>query len=103
MATVLESYGDVVNEVLNYGFNDGPQVNRGRIERWVNEGQFQIARQVEAPEFQGLQTITLVKGTYKYSLPEDFLRTQDIYYPFLTTRLRLFDLQHFDQVSSEVE
>ena len=25
------------NEVLNFGFNDGPQVNRKRVEFWVND------------------------------------------------------------------
>jgi hypothetical protein len=100
---VLETFGEVVNEVLNFGFNDGPQVNRKRIENWVNEAQFQIAREVESPEFQTTQEITTVKGTFEYALPEDFLRTQSIYFPALTTRLRMWDLQQFDQISTEVE
>lgn len=99
MATVLETYSDVVDEVLNFGFNDGPQVNRERIKKWVNEGQFQIARQVEAPEFQATEVVTLEQGVYQYSLPEDFLRLQDIYYPELVTRLRPIDLQQFDMAA----
>jgi hypothetical protein len=102
MSTILETYADVVNEVLNYGFNDGPQVNRRRIERWVNEAQLQIARQVEATEFQATQAITLAKGVYKYTLPEGFLRAQDIYYPELQRRLRPVDLQQFDQTAPKV-
>jgi hypothetical protein len=103
MASVLESYVDVVNEVLNFGFNDGPQVNRKRIERWVNEAQFQIAREVEGSEFQETQVINMIQGTYRYALPEGFLRTQDIYYPFLSTRLRIFDIQDFDMINNEVQ
>jgi hypothetical protein len=99
----LETYADVVNEVLAFGFNDGPQVNRRRIGNWINEGLFQIAREVEAPEFQSTQVIETIKGTFEYPLPENFLRTQDVYYPNLTTRLRFFDLQQFDYSSNEVE
>ncbi len=96
---MLETFGSVVNEVLNYGFADGPQVNKARIETWVNEGQFQIAREVEANEFQETAEISLKQGQYKYGLPEDFLRVQDIYYPELVARLRPLDIQQFDQTS----
>jgi hypothetical protein len=85
------------NEVLNYGFNDGPQVNRERIKAWLNEAQFQIAREVEAPEFQSTQILLTEAGEYKYPLPEAFLRTQDIVYPALLYRLRPTDIQQFDQ------
>jgi hypothetical protein len=93
---MLESFGSIVNEVLQFGFNDGPQVNRGRIETWVNEAQFQIARQVEAPEFQATEIVQLKQGVYKYPLGENFLRIQDIYYPELVARLRPLDVQQFD-------
>ena len=93
---MLENFGQVVNECLNYGFADGPQVNKKRIENWVNEAQFQIAREVEASEFQETEVITLKQGKYKYTLPEDFLRVQDIYYPELVCRLKPLDLQQFD-------
>jgi hypothetical protein len=96
--TILETYGDIVKEVLEFGFNDGPQVNKARIERWVNEGQFQIARQVDAPEFQETESLKLEKGKFKYALPSEFLRMQDIYYPEIVTRLRPMDLQQFDVV-----
>lgn len=92
----LESFLDIVNEVLNYGFNDGPQVNRGRVKMWVNDGQRKIAREVEAPEFQETQTVTMVPGTYRYDLPADFLRVQDVVYELLSTRLRPVDQQQFD-------
>jgi hypothetical protein len=90
------NFGGLVKEVLEFGFNDGPQVNKKRIEAWINEGQFQIARQVNAPEFQETAQISLVAGQYKYSLPANFLRMQDIYYPELLQRLRMVDLQQFD-------
>ena len=96
MATVLETYQDIVEEVLNFGFNDGPQVNKARIERWINEAQFQIVRQVEATEFQITEEITLVQGKYKYALPANFYRVQDVYYPEMYMRLRPVDLQQFD-------
>lgn len=92
----LETFLDIVNEVLNYGFNDGPQVNRARIQMWVNEGQRELARQVEGPEFQETDTITMIPGTFKYNLPADFLRVQDIAYEALSTRLRPVDQQQFD-------
>lgn len=88
------------NEVLNYGFNDGPQVNRERVKAWLNEAQFQIAREVEAPEFQSTQTIVTEAGIFKYPLPELFLRTQDVYFPELLSRLRMVDLQQFDQLGN---
>jgi hypothetical protein len=93
---VLETFGECINEVLQYGFNDGPQVNRRRIEQWINEGQKQIAREVEAPEFQSTETLTLKQGEWKYPLPADFLRMQDIYYPELVARLRPLDIQQYD-------
>lgn len=79
--------------------SDGPQVNKSRIEGWVNDAQSQIARQVEAPEFQATESKTLTVGTYKYALPTDFLRMQDIYYPELINRLRPVDLQQFDMTA----
>ncbi len=92
----LESFLDIVSEVLQYGFNDGPQVNRNRIKMWVNDAQRELARQVEAPEFQETVTINMVPGTYKYALPADFLRVQDVVYELLSTRLRPVDQQQFD-------
>lgn len=93
----LSTFGDVISEVLQFGFNDGPQVNRKRIENWINQAQFQIAREVEAPEFQETATVVLSQGVFKYPLPANFLRTQDIYYPNLLLRLKMCDLQQFDQ------
>jgi hypothetical protein len=95
----LKNFLGVVNEVLNFGFNDGPQVNRGRVEGWINEALFQIARQVEAPEFQAEQKYVMEAGVYELKLPEDFLRIQDIWYPELTQRLRPVDLQQFNMAN----
>jgi hypothetical protein len=96
---MLETFGEVVNEVLQFGFNDGPQVNRKRVENWVNEAQKQIAREVEAPEFQSTENLTMIQGQWKYPLPSDFLRMQDIYYPELVARLRPLDLQQYDMAA----
>lgn len=96
---MLETFHDIVNEVLEYGFNDGPQVNRGRIKNWVNEGQRQIARQVEAPEFQETEELVMVPKQFKYPLPAGFLRVQDIQYELMTTRLRPLDQKQFDLVA----
>lgn len=92
----LETFGDCINEVLNFGFNDGPQVNRKRVENWVNEAQFEIAREVEGPEYQTTEVMHTKQGTFKYALPEGFMRVQDIFFPELYTRLRPADLQQFD-------
>lgn len=92
----LTTFVDVVNEVLNFGFNDGPQVNRARVQNWVNEAQTQIARQVEGSEFQSTETITLVPSTYSYALPSDFARMLDVQYPVLNTRLVWVDPQDYD-------
>lgn len=80
---------------------DGPQVNRARIERWINEAQNQIARQVEAPEFQATENMTMKQGVWKYALTTAFLRMQDIYYPEMLTRLRPIDLQQFDLTAQQ--
>jgi hypothetical protein len=93
----LEVFSEVVNEVLNFGFNDGPGVNKKRIEQWVNEGQKQIARSIEAPEFQSTEVLTLTKGKYKYPQPAEFIVMQDIFYPEMQERLRPVDLQQFDR------
>lgn len=92
----LVTYLDVVNEILSYGFNDGPQVNRQRAENWVNEAQHLIARQVEGPEFQKNVPVQLVVNQYIYALPADFARVQDVIYPAMSTRLEPTDIQDFD-------
>jgi hypothetical protein len=93
-----QNFEALVNEVLNFGFNDGPQVNKGRIEGWINEGQQVIARKVDAPEFEKSKELTLVQNQYKYDLPEDFLRMEVVYSPELVTRLQMIDLQQFDSM-----
>jgi hypothetical protein len=98
----LQNFLGIVNEVLNFGFNDGPQVNRGRIEAWVNEAHYQIARQVEAPEFQEAYTYNTETGVWEYPLPADFLRVQDIWYPEQEMRLRPVDLQNFNMTNPQV-
>src|SRR5581483_8476439 len=67
--------------------------------QWINEAEFQIAREVEGPEFQQNYTLTLVVGTYVYPLPTNFVRMQDIAYPLMNTRLRPVDIQDFDMSS----
>ena len=99
MAGQIETFGEICNEVLNFGFNDGPQVNRKRIENWVNEAQKKVARKVAASEFQKTHVYTLVQGQFKYELPEGFLRVQDIYYPELVCRLKPIDIQQFDMTA----
>lgn len=97
--TFLPNFLALQNEVLNYGFNDGPQVYRGRIKNWLNEGQHRVARQIEGSEFQVQLALQLVPGIYQYNLPSDFLRLQDVTYPVLATRLRVADLQQFDMTN----
>lgn len=87
------------NEVLNFGFNDGPQVNRGRIKAWINQAQQRIARQVEGPEFQVNYSIPIVAGQQSYALPADFARVQDITSPIYGFRLQGVDIQNFDVVN----
>lgn len=96
----LKNFLGIVNEVLNYGFNDGPQVNRSRVENWVNEAQYQIARQVEAPEFQEEAEYLTESGVYELDLPDDFLRVQDFWYPQMGSRLRGVDLQQYNQAGN---
>lgn len=96
---MLATFLDVQNEVLNFGFNDGPQVNRTRIKNWINEAQRQIAREVEGPEFQSTYSLTLIPGTYAYSLPADFLRAQVVAYPAQNTTMNPMDLKDFFQAN----
>ena len=88
--------GGIVNEVLQFGFNDGPQVNKKRIEAWVNEAQFQIAREIDAPEFQKVEVLHLEQGIFQYPLPNNFLRMLDIFYPELIMTLTPTDLKKLD-------
>lgn len=99
----LETFGNCVEEVMNYGFMDGPQINRKRVENWINEAQQQIAEQVEAPEWQAKEVIAITKGTYRYALPSKFLRMESVYFPALQVRLRPVDQQSFDRNSPIVE
>jgi hypothetical protein len=94
-----QNFKGLQDEVLSFGFNDGPQVNRSRIKAWINEALRQIAREVEAPEFQATEDLEMTAGDYKYPLPGSFLRMQDIYYPEMLIRLKPVDLQRFDQSS----
>jgi len=90
--------GGLVREVLEFGFNDGPQVNKKRIETWINEAQSKIARKVNAPEFLESERIQLTAGVYQYALPADFIRGEDIFYPKLLQRLRRLDISQFDEM-----
>ncbi len=92
----MKEFKDIYQEVLRYGFADGPQVNETRIKEWINEGQQIIADQVETPEFQAQETKTTVSGTFKYTLPSDFGLMMSIYYPEMEYKLKPVDLQTFD-------
>ncbi len=92
----MKNFGEIVKETLRYGFDDGPQVNKSRIEEWVNEGQQVIADQIETPEFQETEVLTMVPQKFKYNLPSEFGVMQDVYYPEMGQRIRPVDLQDFD-------
>lgn len=98
----LKNFEGIVNEVLQFGFNDGPQVNRGRVQGWVNEALRQIARQVDAPEFQETDNLTMEVGVWELPLPGDFLRLQDVWYPEVGIRLKPLDLQQFNLRNPQV-
>jgi hypothetical protein len=95
----MNTYADIVNEVLNFGFNDGPQVYRSRVKDWINEAQQRIARQVEGPEFQTNYSVVMVVGQASYPLPVDFARIQDLSYPLYGYRLQAIDIQDYDLVA----
>jgi len=99
----LKTFTDVVNEVLRYGFQDGPLVNKSRIEEWVNEAQLQVARNVDSMEFQATENKTMVTGEYKLALPTGFIRMASILYPLVAVRLKPVDLQTFDSMMSARE
>ena len=99
----MQNFEEVVNEVLRYGFQDGPLVNQGRIEQWVNEAQLQVARNIDAPEFEALAEQLLITGEYKYPLPSEFLRMASILYPLVAVRLKPVDLNTFDSMMSAQE
>lgn len=96
----MKTFDDIVKEVLRFGFNDSPQVNKARIEDWINEAQHIVARKVSAPEFQAEETLTMVPAKEKYPLPAGFLRIISIHYPELTMHLRPIKLQTFDLLSA---
>lgn len=94
---------DIQNEVLRFGFNDGPQVNRARVKDWINEAQQRVARQVEGPEFQTNVNVALVNGQAVYPLPADFARIQDLSYPLYGYRLQSVDIQDYDLMVSTAQ
>ena len=99
----MKTFIDVQNEVLQFGFNDGPQVNRARVKDWINEAQQRIARQVEGPEFQTNVNVALVNGQAVYPLPTDFARIQDLSYPLYGYRLQSVDIQDYDLMVSTMQ
>jgi hypothetical protein len=101
-ATVLENYKDIQDEVLQFGFNDGPQVNRNRVKRWVNEAQRQIARQVDSPEFLQIEPITLEAEVFKYPLPARLLRILVVWYQEQAIRLRPLEASQFTMNSPKI-
>lgn len=94
----MKTFADVKNEVLRYGFQDGPLVNEARIEDWINEAQLQVARNVDSMVFQATEEPTMVSGEYKLALPTGFLRMASIVYPLVAVRLKPVDLQTFDSM-----
>src|SRR6266849_2747482 len=99
----MKTFEDVTNEVLRYGFTDGPLVNRSRIEEWVNEAQLQVARNTDSMVFQATEEKAMVRGEYKMALPTNFLRMASILYPLVAVRLKPVDLQTFDSMMSAKE
>ncbi len=97
----LKNFLGLQNEVLNFGFNDGPQVNRNRIKMWLNEALGQIA-QVNAPEYQATEELELEQGVWQYALPANFDRMDDIYYPEVILRLKPLDIQDFDELGPNI-
>lgn len=55
-----------------FGDETGAQITPADIIRWINEGQFQIARRTG--DLLGTQTINVVVGDNKYSLSNDFFK-----------------------------
>ncbi len=99
----MKNFEEVTNEVLRYGFTDGPLVNESRIHEWINEAQLQVARQADATEFQATAETTLTGGKLKYALPTGFLRMASVIYPLVAVRLRPVDLQTFDSMGTGIE
>jgi hypothetical protein len=99
----VKTFEECVNETLRYGFTDGPLVNKTRIEQWLNEGQLQVARNVDSMVFQAVEEKTMTVGTYKYALPTGFIRMASILYPLVAVRLKPMNLQNFDSLMSARE
>jgi hypothetical protein len=94
----MKTFEDCVNETLRYGFSDGPLVNKERIESWINEGQLQVARNVDSMAFQATEEKAMVSGEYKMALPTGFIRMATIMYPLVAVRLKPVNLQTFDSM-----
>ncbi len=75
-------------------------MNEARIGEWINEAQLQVARNIDAMEFQEAKEMAMVSGEYKYALPTGFLRMASVVYPVVCVRLRPVDLQTFDSMAS---
>lgn len=55
-----------------FGDETGAQIDASDVLRWINEGQFQIARRIG--DVVDTTTIPLVIGTFKYLLPTNFFK-----------------------------
>lgn len=66
MTTLL----DLTNNVLSYGFSSARYLTD--VQRWLNEAQVVVARQINLPTEVTSTTITTTAGDNSYSLPSDF-------------------------------
>lgn len=55
-----------------FGDETGAMIEESDIFRWINEGQFQIARKIG--DVVNSTTIPVVVGDYRYNLPADFFK-----------------------------
>jgi hypothetical protein len=86
----VSTFLDIQNEVLAYGF-DATQY-RARVKNWINEGQQQIARQLELFDLFTQTTVATVVGTTTYTLPTDFVRLDSVIDAALPNTLEVIPL-----------
>lgn len=83
------------NEVLNHGFD--PVVYSSRVNNWLNDGQSQIARQVNYYMSEALELETTASGTTTFPLPDDFARERSVSYTDRAGELEAVYLRDLDR------
>lgn len=80
-AGITRTWGDISSNVKRtFGDESGVQLEDGDIQRWINQGQYEIARQNKILKAKGTQNTVALKSTYVLSLGREIQQIESIRY-----------------------